>query len=135
MRKGFTLMELIIVVIIVAILAAIGLPQFFKVAERGRAAEGVSALGALKNAQIRYAAEHGRTTNSLNDLDYESTALKFFNAPGVSGNVNPRTNGGDEVANIQRNSTSNPFDTYTLKITADGTISCGTTAGCKAAGY
>ena len=57
----------IIVVIIIAILAAIGLPQFFKIAERGRSSDGVSLLGSLRNAQIRYAAEHGKTTNSLDN--------------------------------------------------------------------
>jgi len=52
MKKGFTLVELIIVVIIVGILASIGLTQYNKVVERGRASEARMILGTLRGAQI-----------------------------------------------------------------------------------
>ncbi|MDD5130223.1 MAG: prepilin-type N-terminal cleavage/methylation domain-containing protein, partial [Candidatus Omnitrophica bacterium] len=45
MKKGFTLVELIIVVIIVGILASIGLTQYNKVVEKSRAAEARMILG------------------------------------------------------------------------------------------
>ncbi|MBU0547795.1 MAG: prepilin-type N-terminal cleavage/methylation domain-containing protein, partial [Candidatus Omnitrophica bacterium] len=37
MRKGFTLIELIVVIIIVGILASVGMTQYTKVVEKGRA--------------------------------------------------------------------------------------------------
>ena len=52
MRKGFTLVELIIVVIIVGILASIGLTQYNKVVEKGRATEARMMLGNLRGAEI-----------------------------------------------------------------------------------
>jgi prepilin-type N-terminal cleavage/methylation domain-containing protein len=52
MGKGFTLVELIIVVIIVGILASIGLTQYNKVVERSRAAEARMILGTLRSAQM-----------------------------------------------------------------------------------
>lgn len=52
MRKGFTLVELIIVVIIVGILASIGLTQYNKVVEKSRAAEARMILGTLRSAEI-----------------------------------------------------------------------------------
>ena len=59
MKKGFTLVELVIVVIIVGILAAIGLTQYNKVVEKSRAAEARMLLGTLRTAQIAEWNENG----------------------------------------------------------------------------
>jgi prepilin-type N-terminal cleavage/methylation domain-containing protein len=52
MKKGFTIVELIIVVIIVGIMASLGLTQYNKVVEKGRASEARMILGTLRSAQI-----------------------------------------------------------------------------------
>ena len=58
-NQGFSLVELVIVVVIVGLLAAIAIPRF----SRGAAAAGDSALAGdlavLRNAIEMYAAEHG----------------------------------------------------------------------------
>ena len=59
MKKGFTLVELIIVVIIVGILASIGLTQYNKVVEKSRAAEARMILGTLRSAEIAEYNESG----------------------------------------------------------------------------
>lgn len=47
MKKGFTLIELLIVMIIVGVLVGIGLPQYKRAVERGRAMEGIALLRSI----------------------------------------------------------------------------------------
>ncbi len=58
MRKGFTLIELIVVIIIVGILAMIGFSQYSKVVEKGRTAEAKSVLGSLRAGESAYNLEN-----------------------------------------------------------------------------
>jgi prepilin-type N-terminal cleavage/methylation domain-containing protein len=58
-RKGFTLVELAVVIVIIGVLAAFGVPQFLKSVERSKAAEAFNYLSALRAAQERYLAKNG----------------------------------------------------------------------------
>ena len=53
-EHGFTLLELLMVVIIIAILAAVALPQYIKATEKARASEGLQMLGAIRSAEQRF---------------------------------------------------------------------------------
>ena len=59
MRKGFTLIELIVVIIIVGILASVGMTQYTKVVEKGRGAEARLILGSLRTAEVAENQENG----------------------------------------------------------------------------
>ena len=49
-KSGFTLLEIIIVIIIVGILASLAMPKFFKTVEYSRATEALGSLGAIRRA-------------------------------------------------------------------------------------
>ena len=55
-RGGFTLLELLMVVIIIAILASIALPQYFRAAERSRASEALQIMATMRGSELRYKA-------------------------------------------------------------------------------
>ena len=59
MKKGFTLVEIVIVIIIVGIMAALGLTEYTKVIEKGRATEARMMLGKLRIAEIAEMNENG----------------------------------------------------------------------------
>lgn len=65
MRKGFTLIELIIVVIVVGILATIAIPQYLRATERAKGAKARSALALIASAEKQCRAETDTYTNSF----------------------------------------------------------------------
>ena len=66
---GFTLIEMLVVVLIIGILAAIALPQYQKVVAKARMMEFVVQTRTLRNALKMYSVETGHNITSLSDLD------------------------------------------------------------------
>lgn len=58
-KAGFTLVELMVVAIIVAILAAVAIPLMSGNTKRAIATEGQAGIGTIKTAEQVYKAEHG----------------------------------------------------------------------------
>lgn len=74
-KKGFTLLELVVVIIIIAILASLGFTQYTKIVERGRASEARTILGQLRTAQEMYQLEYytgGTYINNFSNLGVEA---------------------------------------------------------------
>ena len=79
-QKGFTLIELMIVVAIIGILAAIAIPAYTDYTIKSRVAEGASLSGAAKTAVEVYWSENGTLTES--GASITSIDVDFFGASG-----------------------------------------------------
>jgi prepilin-type N-terminal cleavage/methylation domain-containing protein len=70
MKKGFTLVELLTVVIIIGILVTMATPQYTKLVNRARWTECVWLAGAIRTGQVLYHTEHGvYRVGNLTDLN------------------------------------------------------------------
>ncbi len=95
MRTGFTLIELMVVVAIIAVLTMLAVPTFSTFIAKAKRTEAYTNLHALYAAQKAYWAEHGTYTAQLNGNDglgwkptgYKGggTQEKFYYTYGVPG--------------------------------------------------
>ena len=67
LEKGFTLVELMIVIVIVGILSAVALPNFLSQTERGATEASMSALCWLKEVHAEYQ-RAGQLTTAVTDI-------------------------------------------------------------------
>src|SRR5260221_8938037 len=83
-RKGFTLVELAVVVVIIGVLAAFGVPRFLQSVERSKASEAFAYLSAVRTAQERYLSREGIYADDVTKLDFQAPAPKYFTVSSVS---------------------------------------------------
>ncbi|MDY6856639.1 MAG: prepilin-type N-terminal cleavage/methylation domain-containing protein [Thermodesulfobacteriota bacterium] len=70
-QKGFTLIELIVVVIIVGVLAAVSVPLYTSYIHRAKASEGEAIVGALVSAQKSYWQRYKIFTDDIAKLNVD----------------------------------------------------------------
>lgn len=125
-RAGFTLIELMVVLIVVGILSAMALPRYSATLERSRQSEAISILGSMRGAQLRHAAENsGAYTSSLTALDIDLPDNDGLGTPGDGKFFNYITAmTGESTATRNSLQKTAGSDNYRLRININGTISC-----------
>lgn len=82
-QKGFTLIELMIVVAIIGILAAIAIPQYQNYVAKSQVSRAVAELGAMKTA-YETCLNEGKTAIGACDLGWTGSSILSLSAPATS---------------------------------------------------
>ncbi len=77
-RKGFTLIELMIVVAIIGILAAIAIPNFLRFQCKGRQSEARTNLGGIFTAEKSFFSTYNEYTSSLPAINWAPTGCPRY---------------------------------------------------------
>jgi len=69
MKKGFTLLELIVVIVIIGILATLGFAQYSRMIERSRGAEARAVAGSIRTQAAGFHLENATLTPAAGSFD------------------------------------------------------------------
>lgn len=121
---GFTLVELMLVVVIVAVLAMVALPSYQKQVAKGRRADAITALSVIVQAQERWRGNRGAYASSLeNELMLKTHSEKNHYNLSLSGVRDPASFNFGYIAKATPTSSgpqSGDSDCTSMSIRVDG---------------
>ncbi len=124
-QAGFTLIELMIVVAIIGILAAVALPAYQDYTVRAKVSEGILAASAARTAVSEVYANQGKMLPSAASMGVQSQASKYVASVGWTQSGN---DAGDIVVTLSADTGLSAAASKTLILRATGTAGTGTVA-------
>jgi type IV pilus assembly protein PilA len=114
-KKGFTLIELMIVVAIIGILAAIAIPNFMTYQCKAKQSEARRVLGAIRTAQEAYYAEKSTYAANTGELKFSTKGGQEYTYT-ISG-----ASSSGYTAQAQDTDLNGQIDTWTVNSTGEWT--------------
>ena len=125
-RRGFTLLELLMVVVIIGILAATAMPQFIKAKEKSEAAKALSYTGAVRSSEIRYSAQDADNNFSTDPLLLDITVQVPMGWRNATFQVSPPSLGNPPTGYVTVDRDGGQFDGQSLGVQLGTGTVCGT---------
>ena len=131
-RRGFTLVELAVVIVIIGVLAAFGVPKFLQSVEKSKATEAFNYWSAVQSAEERYIAQNGvywdtSTAAPLpTTLDIVLPTLQYFDMTSITA-TNPGGGLPTWTGILTRKTGTSSYGGYTVGWTQEGFSSTNST--------
>ena len=127
---AYTLTEVMVVIVIIGVLAALALPRFYNYVRKTYNQEATQALLSIYSAQLDFALDHDDGNPSTDDysLDYDTLDLTFslfkhftLNDHPLTGTLGCDFGGADNFYLASMDAIDDPYTLYVLR---NGTIIC-----------
>ena len=124
-RRGFSLIELMVVLVIAGVLAAVAYPAFTSYVQKSRRADAVALLSAIIQAQERYRTNQVEYARNLSSLGITATTFTNHYSIDINAVGNPATYTSGYVATASAASTSpqaNDAKCATIGVQLEGSV-------------
>ena len=111
-HRNFTLMEMVVVIAIIALLAAIVTPMYFKHVKEARIESAKTQISLLGECIDSYRLDTGALPKTLNDLISNGENLTQWNGPYLQGNSIPLDPWGNDYQYVVPGGHNNSYDLY-----------------------